>query len=133
MIDKNRGRSVKENSYWRKNHSLYTIHRSMARAVMGLRRSSLVSGGVEPTSANTVELESTPLDHSGTLTRSDILHCHKIVQKQDHNRYHLTEPKLHQIQRPCLKTASLSLACTYFSTVYVCNNLVLLTGSSHQL
>src|SRR5918996_2205859 len=89
--------------------------------------------GVEPTSANTVELESTPLDHSGTLTRSDILHCHKIVQKQDHNRYHLTEPKLHQIQRPCLKTASLSLACTYFSTVYVCNNLVLLTGSFPQL
>ena len=32
--------------------------------------------GFEPTSANTVELESTPLDRSGTLTDIHFIHTH---------------------------------------------------------
>lgn len=61
--------------------------------------------GFEPTSANTVELESTPLDRSGTLTRFSFTHQKNILHKHEHN----THTKTHENAPSALHEARLNL------------------------
>jgi len=72
-------------------------HAARHRTTTGLRETEYILSavGFEPTSANTVELESTPLDRSGTLTTKLTLLPQNHTHTEHHTHHHTTGPQRH--------------------------------------
>ena len=81
----------------------------------GSRSQNVSAVGFEPTSANTVELESTPLDRSGTLTsvgsQHPRFHTNKLAPRSTHRAPHAqpataTSAHMHYSLRHALQSTS---------------------------